>query len=1005
MQKSLMNLLGIAALTWSAQSAAVSMGAINVSSALGEPLQAKINLEAVSDSERAELTARLASPEAYKLAGLEFPAGVSFKFTVSEDGKTIQVSSDQAINAPFVSLLVELTWASGKLQRDYTFLVDPAGYSPEQPRPTEVQTIAPDAGSEDFSPPVQRRPIVEAAPASGKKKGRAARVTSDSVTVNRGDTLGKVAASAKPANVSLERMIVALYRVNADRFDGRNMNRIKAGTVLRMPSQEEIDSVSQGKAKQEMVVQAKDWHAYRQRLSNTGVQQAERAPATSGQQSSSGKIGATVTDKTPAAPANPNGTLRLSSGDAPTGKTATAQDKQNAKQEDAIAGAKAARNAQEQAAVAAKGAADAQHLLELKSQLAAASAALASAPASATNVVSAIQAINGVASEVPASGVDLAEIGMGSAVSAAASAIKPPKPVVAAKKPVPPPPETSLLDDAFSVVEPVLKEVEAIDPLYVAGGLGALALVGGAAFVIRRRREEKAEEDEIKPAFAAAFSPAEEDEEEEETSFSHPPQKDDAPPVPQTPFYPGQNTGSFHTPLQETEDEEDPIEEARLFLSFGRDVQAEDILKDALQKNPNNHQIHLELLGIYANRKDVNAFAAIAHQLRDAGDETIWAQAAALGRKLEPSNALYLREGEQADIRTQQIPAFSPQATSPMIDFDIGAFTSKRPAAAPGNNKVDVNIASATAENPALTGESTGKGSVVFDVTSMHPTIPPTQAFKADPKSINMDFTMPEIPAMTPEIAEATPVSDLSGGIEFALPDLHLPGSAAAEADPLSSFGSGGIDFAPSASLSPTSAPDLSASALNAPLNIDFAPASPVGTATGTSTALNALSTGGIDFALPEVNLPDTAPAATASFNDPLAGMNFDLPDLSANSRTDKTLSGSKIDFAMPDLASLTANMPALDVPPTMPDIGSITGSNSMKLDFGGLNLNIGGETTNIPIGESTAAQSISNKLDLARVYIDMDDPQSAKEFLEEVMREGSPDQQASAQAMLKEIS
>ncbi len=56
-----------------------------------------------------------------------------------------------------------------------------------------------------------------------------------------------------------------------------------------------------------------------------------------------------------------------------------------------------------------------------------------------------------------------------------------------------------------------------------------------------------------------------------------------------------------------------------MFLNFGRDAQAEEILKEALQNTPNNHQIHLKLLGIYANRKDANTFSTIARRLKDSG--------------------------------------------------------------------------------------------------------------------------------------------------------------------------------------------------------------------------------------------------------------------------------------------------------------------------------------------------------------------------------------------------
>ena len=139
-------LLVAAALLLSTTVSAVGMGGINVVSALGQPLKADIELVAVSKIEKPSLAARLASPEAYKSAGLDYPSGNNFKFQIEShvDGEPyIKVSSGKSINDPFVTLLVELTWSSGKLSREYTFLLDPIGYAPQQPAQVEVQAVAP----------------------------------------------------------------------------------------------------------------------------------------------------------------------------------------------------------------------------------------------------------------------------------------------------------------------------------------------------------------------------------------------------------------------------------------------------------------------------------------------------------------------------------------------------------------------------------------------------------------------------------------------------------------------------------------------------------------------------------------------------------------------------------------------------------------------------------------------------------------------------------------------
>ena len=126
--------------------------------------------------------------------------------------------------------------------------------------------------------------------------------------VKRGETLAKIAASVKPEAVTLEQMLVNLYRSNPDAFDG-NMNRLKTGKILRVPEQEQIASTGQSEAVKEIRVQAADWNAYRQKLAGA----AGEAPARESKSAASGKITTAVEDK--AAKEAPKEVLRLSKGE------------------------------------------------------------------------------------------------------------------------------------------------------------------------------------------------------------------------------------------------------------------------------------------------------------------------------------------------------------------------------------------------------------------------------------------------------------------------------------------------------------------------------------------------------------------------------------------------------------------------------------------------------------------------------------------------------------------
>src|SRR3989338_3718276 len=170
-------------------------------------------------------------------------------------------------------------------------------------------------------------------------------------------------------------MLVALYRANADQFDGKNMNRIKAGKILRLPEQSELMNVAQSDAAKEIRAQTADWNAYRQKL-------AAAAPAASqpqeAQQVATGKIASSIADKAPVAKESAKEVLKLSKGEAPgdkagaAGKPMSVQDKKNAEQEDAIAKAKGLKEEQARAALLEKNLQDMERLAQLKSEAAAA---------------------------------------------------------------------------------------------------------------------------------------------------------------------------------------------------------------------------------------------------------------------------------------------------------------------------------------------------------------------------------------------------------------------------------------------------------------------------------------------------------------------------------------------------------------------------------------------------------------------------------------------------------
>src|SRR5206468_5401267 len=133
-------------------------------------------------------------------------------------------------------------------------------------------------------------------------------------------------------------------------------------------------------------------------------------------------------------------------------------------------------------------------------------------------------------------------------------------------------------------------------------------------------------------------------------------------------------------------DEVDPVAEAEVYIAYGRDAQAEEILKEAMARDKNRHEIALKLLEIYHARKSATAFETVAKELKSAVGENhpLWQKAAAMGAQIDPNNPLY----QGADRGTATYSAMAPTATTshtkpPNLDFDLAGSSGGAGAGAP----------------------------------------------------------------------------------------------------------------------------------------------------------------------------------------------------------------------------------------------------------------------------------------------------------------------------------
>ncbi len=625
------------------------LGRITVLSALGQPLRAEVELTA-SREELSSLSARLGSHDAFKQAGIEFvPALAGIKLVIDKrtgGHPVIRMTTDRPVNEPFLDLLIELHWTAGRLVRAYTFLLDPA---PEvlarKPvaAPVDKRGTAAVAQPSPVVSPKQPevRPAIPGDDKSRQQKAEGTQPAGDSQghEVKKGEYLRKIAAETQYPGVSLDQMLVAIFRSNKDAFINDNMHRLKAGKILDIPGRDAVAAVDAREARKIISVQTTDFNAYRQKLAAAAAgAEAPKEEAT--RQAVTGKIAAKVEDKAPA-PTEIKDQLKVSKAD--TAKdTRTAQGKIAALEEDLVAKEKALKEAQSRQADLEKNLKELQNLLELKNQnLAdlqkqATAKAAPSAPESPPVLLPVKpEAAPAVAAPAPAAAIKPAEKKPAEAAKPVepvaakpAEDVKPaetgkpaapPKPAMSSKKtpPPPPPPEPDFLDELMG------------NPAILGGGVLVLGLLGFIAY--RQRKKKQLEGAEAQPTTTANLTA-------NSVFGATGGQSVDTTGSSMATDFSQASIGAI-----DADEGVDPVAEADVYMAYGRDAQAEEILLDALKTDPTRTAIHVKLLEIYAGRKNNKQFETLASDLyaQTGGVGGDWEKAAAMGLKLDAANPLY----------------------------------------------------------------------------------------------------------------------------------------------------------------------------------------------------------------------------------------------------------------------------------------------------------------------------------------------------------------------------
>ncbi|MBL8448119.1 MAG: hypothetical protein JNJ44_11975 [Zoogloeaceae bacterium] len=902
----------IAALPFGADAA--GLGRLNVLSALGQPLRAEVELTATAQ-EMQSISARVPSPEAFKQANVAYSAAIAdLRLSVEQRGgrSVVRITSSRPVNEPFVDLLVELNWTGGQMRREYTFLLDPADVLPARP---VVATAAPVAR------PVVPAAAVAAKPTVGSSSGRA---DSDSYLVKNGDTLRHIAEQTRPEGVSLDQMVVALFRKNRDAFIADNINRLQAGKILSVPDGPSAKSITATEARKEIVAHSADFDAYRKSLASAvTASAAQPAPAPAGQVSA-GQITPKVAE--PSASTGARDQVRVSSGEGGKGGEAPASARLQALEEDIVARDKALQEANARLAELERNIQELQRLVELKNQ----------------GMAQAQQATQGGAASLPPAPVPAAAPAAPSAEAPPAAASAPPPP----PKPIAPPPAAEQPGFLASLFD---------DPMTLAGGGGILALLLGY-FGLRMRNRKPSEPPEeplevvpppsTAPSVAPSVMGAVGGQSVDTSNVS----------VLQTDF------GQGGLAAIDADEGVDPVAEADVYMAYGRDAQAEEILIDALKVDPTRGAVFVKLLEIYAHRKSLKQFESLATDFygMTGGHGPDWEKAAAIGRKLDPANPLFADGQGGAESHSP----VSPTGTAAAAAVAAAAVTAQMPELDDAPSET-----ASIKDTWALPGEIqqfVGAGDVDVDLSASLPVVPGGLTGKGqDSAAHSLEFNLDlDAPSVGKDENPATPEPD-AAGLDFNLdvgPDT-LPGDDLPKT-------SGEVPEDP-AMISTMVDSDMFRLDLDAPDE--------------------GAKPKDLEFELPSESKPAEP-----------------IPDLAATSLAIGITPEEAVDD--PEATKVQSNLLEFDF--DLDDTPSATPVPAIDLSGIDLNLDEPLETAAAPEGvpgdledQESGSEEIETKLELARAYEDMGDREGARELLEEVLKEGTTGQQNAARTLLAKIA
>ncbi|BAZ93946.1 TfP pilus assembly protein FimV [Thiohalobacter thiocyanaticus] len=714
---------------------ALGLGEIKLNSALHQPLDAEITLLSATPEEVDQLKVRLASPEAYAQAGVEriyLHTRLKFAVTTRPDGTAvIKVTSQEPVREPYLDFMVQASWASGQLVREYTMLIDPPALMPaEAPAPAAT------------APTTARQAVPAPAPSRPADSGRREAIFTGSEygPVQRNDTLWNIAEKVRPdAGVSMQQTMLGLVRANPEAFQHGNVNSLKAGHVLRVPSREEFTSISQAEARTEVSRHHRLWREGRsdETAAAPAVGKVEReAPA-----AETAEPAVSADEAGPAATAGADAQLKLVTPDAADaaaaadgagGEAGAGTEVEQVRTELALAVEELEAQRQQNQDLNERLADLEQQIAQLHRLVQLSDDELARMQGSLAGE-EAVAADAGEESPVPAQEQMTDETAAAAAPDELVAGTEPvePAPADAAPEaqaePAPPALQEDIRQPAPAPAEEGLLSRFLTNPLWQAGaGAVALLLLILAWLGARKRRMATTEFKEsilaepgdkggagsasAATAVGAAAGGA-------EAAAAEPQEEAPAPAASGGP----QSDSSLFTDFSvsdmgtlQNEAEADPIAEADVYLAYGRYQQAEELIRGALDNDPDNADYRLKLLEVFHAARNQSAFDTEAEALLarlENQEDPAWQRVVEMGRELNPGNSLYLAGGGAVEAPAPAEPELTDLGGMDTSDTGLdeaGTATAESEAGAEEDNSLDFDLGELESFAPGDRAETEG---------------------------------------------------------------------------------------------------------------------------------------------------------------------------------------------------------------------------------------------------------------------------------------------------------